>query len=778
MAAFEGSYSSLLQGVSQQLPKMRLPGQVTAQINMLSDPVTGPRRRPGAEWSFSLPAPGSTSSSLKAWETDIGGALIHVIACSNTGRVFVLNSQYELQATLTSTYLVAPTVRELRGATVGSEMFLLNTSVKPAATPNAAGISPARQGFAFVVAGTFSKTFDITIKTNAGTVTGTYTTPAASATDAATAALPENIAESLLTSLNTAGALTTLGVTITREGPYLYFLGGTSTTSLVVSSTSGTVYVTTSGASKVRLEGNLPARLPAGADGYVVAVGQQKSLVYYTYDATSVSWQEVGAWDSPTTITGMPISLRQVGGVWQLVQSSFEGRLAGAEDTNPLPAFVEAGITGIGSYQGRLVLLAGSQVCLSSSKSPRRFLRSTVTSLLDEDPIGIGASANSSASYEYAVPFQRDLLLFSSKYQALIPGSNQAISPRTATVLITSTFSADMGAEPVPIGRTLLYPAPLSSDFFGVLEMISSQYTDSQYVSNQATAHLPKYMAGGCRFSASSPVASLVCFGQTRNTQDTIIYQYTWSGDEKVQQAWHSWKFPFSVATSYFSGEVLNFLFVSGDTLVGARVDPKQGLVSEEGSRRPYLDLYVPVTVVDRAFTVPAWLMQFTGGVGLVLSQVVGELAGDEVGIESVAPDGTARTVRSFTAGQLYLGLRYTSVFSPTPPIMLDSNGAKIDSAKLTVLRFGLNTQNSAEYTVAMRDDRRPLYDQSVGTLRWASSALELGSARVAGIGRAIVPSRANADTVVMQASTESTGELNITGIDYVCRFNQKIRRR
>ncbi len=45
-----GSYASLLQGVSQQVPKDRGPGQHTEQVNMLPDPVHGLVRRHGSKF--------------------------------------------------------------------------------------------------------------------------------------------------------------------------------------------------------------------------------------------------------------------------------------------------------------------------------------------------------------------------------------------------------------------------------------------------------------------------------------------------------------------------------------------------------------------------------------------------------------------------------------------------------------------------------------------------------------------------------------------------------
>ena len=92
-------------------------------------------------------------------------------------------------------------------------------------------------------------------------------------------------------------------------------------------------------------------------------------------------------------------------------------------------------------------MLSGPTASLSGSNKPERWFRSTLTEIVDNDPIQVGASANSSAAYKYAVPFQKDLLLFADKYQALIPSGNTALTPRNATVVITSNFESDLGAQ-------------------------------------------------------------------------------------------------------------------------------------------------------------------------------------------------------------------------------------------------------------------------------------------------------------------------------------------
>lgn len=781
MSTFEAAFDSLLQGVSQQVPRMRLPGQVSASINSLHDPVTGWRRRPGAQMVFALDMPNATSNSIKAVETDLGGRRVQVIIDTVSGTLKVLDEAYNTLETFKTPYLIAASVSHIQMATVRDEMFIVNTEKLPQYVYNtSSSIPPTRRGFAYVVAGNYSKTYDVTVTTNHGTVKGTYTTPSSSASNAVANSLPEYIASQLKVSLDAANMNSITGATVTVSGPYLYFECEATTTTCVISSASGTVFMLTSNASVVRQESQLPAILPAQANGYVVGVGTANLLVYYQYDAAKVRWLETGDWNSPTSITGMPISLLfdTTLNAWMLDSTDFEGRYAGDDDTNELPKIDKNGITGLASYQGRLVILSGSTVGLSSSKNPRRLLRSSVTSILDDDPIWVNSSANSSASYQYAVPFQKDLILFSSKYQALIPGSNVAITPRTATILITSSFSGDMSSAPLAVGRTLLYPTPLSSDFFGILEMISSEYSDSQYVSSHATEHLPKYMAGKCRSSASSSVSGTVLFGQSNDLAGLILYQYMWSGSDKVQQAWSRWAFGYEVATQYFQGEAVVLLFVKNGKVLGCKIDPKVGMVDSEVNRRPFLDLYVTVQVVNRQFTIPAGLLQFDPAIvsKLKLSQATGPMAGEEVGIDSIVGN-TGTTVRSFTDGTCMLGIPFTTLLEPSPPMLLDQQGRKIDTAKMTVLRYGLTTQNSAEFKVAVYDSSQTPDPQAMGTLYWSSLELDLGQARVAEQSRAIIPARTNADTTHLQIYTDGLGELNIIGIDYACRYHQKLKR-
>lgn len=774
MSSFEDSYKSQLQGVSQQLARERLDGQVSAQDNMLSDTVTNLRRRPGAVYAYNLSVATATPESVLAWNTDIAGTRCHVVLNCVDGAITILDALYNVLATLpTSTYLTTTDTGTIQVATVGDEFILANTAKLPALGASSTGTSPDIRGFFYIKAGAFSKLYEVHLQTSSGTITATYTTPNGTGAGDAALSTPEHIAGELVTSLTAYGV-----VTLYQDAAYVYIQNNATITGLVVSSPSGTNYVIASGAAYLRLDAELPSRLPSQAGGFIISTGELRALKYYQYDATKLAWLEVGNYASPLSITNVPVSITKVAGVWTLQTNTWEGRLSGDDDTNPAPAFIKRGITGVSNYQGRLVILSGSMVNMSASNKTYRFYRSTVSSILDSDCIEIGASAASSAAYRYAVPFQKDLLLFSEKYQAVVPGGATAITPRTASVVVTSTYDSDMSSKPTPVGRTLMYSAPRSKDFFGLLEMEPSGYIESQYLSADSTAHLPKYMAGRCKFGVSSSVANMVLFAPTGDRYSLIVHEYTWSGDKKVQQAWHRWTFRYKVAAAYFSGQVVYVLFVNNGKIVACTIDPRSGQVSSTSDTIPHMDMVTFVDVVDGVVQYPAWLTAFdsTAKPDVRLSVATGSLAGSLVGGTVVGSD--LHTVISFQNGRVGIGFPYTSLFSPTPPMKKDGNGVQISSNKMTVLRFMVGTKNSTEYDVHVSDrSTEAVESDPTSPLYFGSAELSLGSSLVGGDSIAIVPARTEAASTQLILSTDGLGELNIVSLEYVARYNTKVRR-
>lgn len=785
MSAFESSYQNLLQGVSQQVARARLPGQLTEQTNMLSDPVTGLRRRPGIEFKYAQTATAVDADSIFCMYTDIAGSRCHVMVNTKTGEVTIRDDNYALDQTLQNNYLIATKSSSIRAASVGDSLFLANTEIIPQSMVVTTGLPPERRGYVYIKASAFSKTYSFTFSYSVHTETFSYTTPDGMDPGHAALSTTDYIATNLRNQFST--WVTTFlpgwfGVDVRGSYIYMEAVGPSPLSVMSITSGSGEFYMSTSGASNIRNAADLPATLPPAAHGYIMATGPRENLVYFRFDVGSQSWLEVGQFGSPSSIQDMPVEIFYDGTNWVLEDADYEGRLSGDDKTNESPNFLDWGITGLTSYQGRLVVLAGPWVSMSASNKPRRFYRTTVTELLDSDPIHIGSSAASSAAYEYGVPFSKDLLLFSAGYQALIPSGNVAITPRTAQVVVTSTYSADMSASPVAIGRTLVYPAPRSSQFFGIMEMLPSPYTDSQYVSTDATEHLPKYMAGRCRFIVSSSVASMVLLGQTGDKKSLVVHEYSWSGEEKVLRSWHRWTFSHDVAYAYFSGELINIVCVVGTRIFVGTIDPRAGSVDADSMTRPFLDWNSPVNVTGGGYTLSADYGALLGTTIKPRTTIsTGGQGGQEIG--NTYNSGTRRITLhpSFgDTGQLFVGIGYVSSFSPTPPTLLDQNGVPMSTNKLSLLRYHVLAQNTQKFDVVVRDtgNRNDPMEFPVTPLKWSSPELALGMAPVSREGSVIIPCRTQAPSTVVVLSADGVGEMNILALEYVCRYHPRIQRR
>lgn len=774
MATFESAYKSLLQGVSQQPAEARLPGQVSSQLNMQSDPVSNLRRRYGCRSITQFPVAGATQDSIQAWYMDIAGALVHILIDANTGTLRVFDSDWVLEGTLTSDYLKATNSRSIRVAPVGNELYIGNVEILPVLQNTPVGLNPRKSGFFYVLAGAFSKSYSILVN-RAGRLpyTVTYTTPNGTAEGDAALAVPEYIVDQLAQAIRDEDPS---GPTVYVDGPYCFLSWSDD---IVVNSSTGKNYLIVSKASSVLDVGELPARLPEDANGYNCRVGIGEYVYYYRYQADTNEWIEVGEYGGPSGITNAPISLFWNGTAWALNETAYDGRNAGDSLSNPTHEWIEYGISGIGTYQGRLVILSGPMVSLSVSNKPRKFFRTTVSGVLNSDPIEVGANAASAASYEWCMPFQKDLVLFSATHQAVLPSGNVGVTPSTATVVPTSGHAVDTQCEPVIVGRTVLYSKPRSEDFFGFMELVPSSYTDSQYTSQDITQHLPLYMPGRCRFGVSSSTASVALFSPSGDDHSLIVHEYYWDGDTKIQQAWHQWTFPYPIAAAYFATDKVILVFVSNGYAFIATVDPRIGKVNSSNEFTAYLDFQRAVTYADHTISIPSELLLFDPDIGDKLMAVVGSGPdrGSLIGTTYDSDNQVLITDLSHPGGNAVVGIPYRSSVMLTPPILVDQEGNPIYTGKLLVNRYSLNTSDSSQYKVLLSTDDDMGTVELVPTLYMDSSELQLGYTLDAGRSKAVVPARVDARKANLEVFTDGPGSLTIQSVEYVLNYNAKYRR-
>ena len=773
MAALDGAIKSLMQGVSQQVPRERLDGQVSVQTNMLSDIVNGMRRRPGARMvSQLLEFTTSSNTSIFSMYVDVGDEVNHVFVNTSTGQLLVMAEDFTtVKRNVTDGYLVAPDASFIQTASLRGDLYIANKAQRPTLKSNPTpGQDPNKTGFFFIRTGAFSKTYDITISSAAGSWTATYTTPDGQTAGDADKAKPEYIAEQLVTAM---ALLVGSNVGMVRYNSYVYVSSLVAT--CTVTSNSGSTYAGWSNNSRVSLTTDLPARLPVEGNAMLCAVGtSDKNFVWYKYDHGTSVWLESGDYSSAGGFNYMPIKM-SLDGAYTVTHPEYEGRLAGSDTTNENPAFIDNGITGFGAFQGRLVILAGAELCMSASGNPLRWYRSTVTSILVDDPINIFSGAAASTAFQSCVQFNKDLLLFSRSCQAVVPSGNAAITPNTAQIVITSQYSTDVLAQPSVVGRSVLYPIPRTESYAGVLEMVPSNTTDSQYTSNDITVHIPNYLPGRIRSITSSTTANACLLLCTGDSQSIFVQNYLWSGDEKVQSAWHQWVMPLPVVCTWFVRDRVYVGLRNVNSLVIVTIEPQAG-DTYNGAIRPFSDLYTGVVVSSGTFILPQWLRDgYNSGLQLLVTYGNKRMW---VGIESVnTSTWVVQLVRNVPNGTYLVGFRFDSTLSPTPPLMRDQNGVVIGTSKSMLVRYELTVQDSGAFNIEVEDTSREITDGEFSGLLYSSTDLEPNHALQTQIGRIIVPVRALAQNTVTTFSTTSETDMRILDIEYVTQYRARRKR-
>lgn len=774
-STIQSTYQSLLQGVSQQVPRLRLNGQLESQINMLSDPITSIRRRPALPYKAIHNFGDLSNDPLFVAYIERGVDGRHLVINTNTGGWFLLSDDLlTIVKSGQDKYFIAKNGRtSIHIASLDLNTFILNVEQFPETILDSSDkVDPETAGFIHVKAGGFQITYTATVESNGKSWTVTYTTPAASDSGAAARATSQYVAEQLATALTTAAGAE-LKV-YTRNN----VVGISQAKNITVSSGTNSSYLITSDVGRVNAIGDLSFLLPAELNGFMISVGVDSSaLVWYRWDTAASTWLEDSSYGSIKTIINMP---RQLTALDEMESNTFEGRLSGDESTNEDPAFINNGvITGISSYQGRLVLLSASFATLSKSNNPYRFYRSTVSDLRDDDRIDIGVGSQQNSVFRSAVQFNRDLILFGDSIQAVITGGNNVLTPKNAAITLTSELSCDSKVQAVPDGQTLLYPYKRSAKYSGLMELIPSSYTASQYISQDATAHIPQYIAGGIRMLSSSSATNMLALC-SEDMNRVIIHEYQWSSEGKTQASWHTWEFSYSIVGLHFAQERLILLLNSNkdNSVYATFIDPREGFDDQMPYPIPYLDLYTTVQVVGGIFNVPEHLRTVDTNT-ICLCRADGQVIIEEVGIESInQTNWNGFVVLGTDDGEYFIGVRYTSSVTPTPPLLKDSNEKIMGAGAVRLVQMDMSVNQSGQFKASVVDKRTGVSFSMPLTSVYLNSFDIVHNEPSVGSGSGIrIPCSTNADTTYVTFSSNGVHDLNILDISYLLRYSFKHRR-
>lgn len=753
-----GVLKSLIQGVSQQIPQERVEGQLGSQINMISDPNSGLRRRSGCKYEKTI-----FSISPKVFITTVEFLGVpHVVTVdTTTGTVRLTGLLTESERTWTDAYFKATSKNSIKYTMARDNLFLVNTDKVPTKTPiTSTDKDPKSYGYLSVRSTTFSRTFTVVVSNP--TLPNPITASVTTSNQEAQNATPEYVAINLYNQLATHPQLTVsrLGTTVAIN----VNAGGITN----VSTTAGDIYMLVSGTSRVDSKNNLIGQLPALLDKYIMGVGTLSNSSYFQFDFEPKTWKEVAAYEPAYTITDQPkyIFINDVD-EFTLDDLGITKRLAGDADNNPDPKFIGFGITGIGAYQSRLVLLSGSYVNLSASNEYNRFSRTTVTELLDDDCIEMSNASLSSAQFEYAVPYNKDLILISRDQQAVVPANSTVLTPKTAVIYPSTEVELSLAVQPRVVERSMYYAYQRGTDYYQVGEFIPNSYTDAQYYSQGLTDHIPLYAKGVCTgMAVSSTNKMVVC---TSDTNELLVNQFMWSGDERLQLAFHKWVYPNKVLHVDFSQEYMLLLMDDGKGNIDVCSQNIQiNMLNTKPA--PYLDKYVLSTFnADNTAALPNHLVDLDIAAITYSNEPTRHYRRD------LEIDNGVATVTQSADQTLALGITYESEFSITPPFIKDQNGRVIVGSEDRLRAVIPELAYSGAFTSNTGDIYGAAYEDEESTAMYWSE-VELNQSWVNGIGSVVIPCRTRLSSTYVQFTTQDTYELNVRSLTYQVRPNRKYK--
>lgn len=244
-----------------------------------------------------------------------------------------------------------------------------------------------------------------------------------------------------------------------------------------------------------------------------------------------------------------------------------EDKLVGDDETNPLPSFVGKPISNIFFYKGRLGLLSGSNVVLSeagfglksedSGNMVYNFGRTSVTQLLDSDPIDVEVAASKVTNLRSAIGFQEDLVLFSENNQFILKG-DEILTPKTVSINPVTNFDFDDTVDPISVGSFVLFPFERTG-FTGV-KQLEKTGTNDTFSSTEITEHVPHYIPSGIKIMAGSTAENFIAVVTEGEPECIYCYRYFYSGNNKVMSSWFKFEFDGEIIGLNFSDSILSLV--------------------------------------------------------------------------------------------------------------------------------------------------------------------------------------------------------------------------
>lgn len=589
---------NLVQGVSQQAITQRRDTQCELQLNVFNSSVDGAMARNGAHLLKAHSGVDLTGAAF--FETYYGDDEAYLVAVSD-GEVYVFDlvdgtacTVTEIASAYSDNYLdvaSADTERlKIRALTQGSTTFLLNREKQPAMTADESDAFPDSEALLFVKAGDYHTTYSVrlTNQSTAVVTTVTFTTPPST--------LPTQQHQCRPSAIALAMAYGSDGSTSVNYDPWAttnkgWFDGAANSWAAKSGINGNNGYSASVVGSVVRIwrADNAPFtietnddnsdefmyaiygevesfdRLPrAGIDGYSIKVrGEDNSKdddYYLQFNEFSQnnrgSWEEVVGPEELTTLDPetMPHILVNTGyRTFDYKVATWSTRIAGDDDTAPLPSFIGKEPRALFWDNQRLGLLSSGSIVWSKSEYPYTFFKDTVQTILATDPVDVVATApakgqrGGTSPLDFTLQLDESLFVWSQYSQWRVATVNsEAFKEDTVEIKPSTNYEYNGQCLPLVLGQMALVAS--DNEPWSTIRLL--QFQQGRVTGDtDITSHVPEYLSGGVKMLAGSPNLRAAFALTDENVGSLFLWNWLiGAGDggapQFLQSAWSEWAIP------------------------------------------------------------------------------------------------------------------------------------------------------------------------------------------------------------------------------------------
>ncbi|QDF45955.1 tail protein [Vibrio phage vB_VpaP_MGD2] len=473
---------------------------------------------------------------------------------------------------------------------------------------------------------------------------------------------------------------------------------------------------------KVRQLSNLP---PYAPDNYIVKVQNKEGFEANSYwlkavpdngtdqSGSKVRWVESTAQDTlykfnPNTMPHQLVSLAD--GTFELSYGEWEERKVGDEKTNPFPSFLGNTIQSIGTFQNRMMFTSGESAVFGKTNEYFNFFRETTQEESPDDPIDVFADADQVNNLLHHAILEGDIVFFAENGQFLIDGSKPITKDSLVFKKVTS-YPMNIDAQPAVTGESVMFSF-IAGKYAGIREMFTDSLTDTKRA-RPITEHVAEYIEGIPVDLIASPNINLLLVRTNINNHIVYAYNWLWSGEQRVQAAFHKWIFEGDVLFAKFVSDKVYFVIDRGNGIYLEQM-PISNDADDDG-------ITFPVSLDQRAVVTANWTgtrwewttpyqvtdlknMEYVRGTGCWDADKGTSVIFDTDGNKFWSYDDLADVLGGVTSCNLTVGTKYTSKFIPTQPSIKDQSGRVMGLDRFTLGKVTLNYESIGNITVHVYD--------------------------------------------------------------------------